>query len=1265
MKSKLIRLGILAILLITSTVFGAKWSEPITISDGSAPDLDIDPITGNVHIVTATRNFKLLYSKIAPNGNTISQEYVPSATAERGYGHFGPSVAVDQNGYPHIAYRQYDHNSKYTLFYVYKTALGWSQPLEIARSVLRGYVFRIDVDGLNRVHIAHGSSDNDVWGPVTYYRIENGNIVTHHEGLERYRADDRLEIETFGDNDLHLLLGSPDPNGGAITYWRSLNGGGQLLRFGDIHSNQCNSRNGSPDIFADASGAVNIVYGAREDNERGGLPSVRYVRFENDNKIIDQPITPTGFLTEWHQSLGLATVAASDDGQSVMVVFQQTDGGYLYAVSSNDGGQNWGSPLQLTYETFSGYEGRNKQMIRANGINFYLVYPKSDNSIGMLMYEAGDNEPPVAHAGGPYIGDEGQSITFDASDSSDDLAIVLYEWDWTNDGIYDMVTASPTAEHIFTDDFIGQVKLRVNDTVGRQSQATSMVTISNAAPTVTSNGNKLAKEGDVISFNAIINDAGTDDTHSILWHFGDGHSSAEINTTHAYADNGTYTARCEVFDDDGGTGTVQFIVNATNQAPVSLPGGPYSGVSGQPMTFSGAATDPGTADLPTMLYKWDLNNDGLFEISSQTAAKTFTTSGVYQIVLKVQDKDGGSDIAQASVSIAPAAPVVAAIPTQEIGENEEFTPIFLDNYVSDYDNPASQISWFADGTQFLSISINSRVATISRNIPNWTGSETIRFIAIDPTGLSDTTATTFTIFEVNDRPVALKINNQIINENDLFSEISLNNYVTDVDNTSAEMAWSFFGNQSLQVSISMETATNAAHTTRNILGLWTAAIAVPDSEWNGSEEINFVVTDPGNASDTTTVLFSVMPVNDIPVITPIPVQIIDQGQNFSPLFLNDYIFDPDHRDETINWTYQGNLELVVTILNRVLQITQPRPDWHGSETIILEATDPANGKATVAVTFTSLRDNKPPVLGPMPTISFTEDDTTYLSRDLLEALASDPDNTLDELSFSLLTTENLNWGIVPADRSLFITSKLNWNGSELVQLVVDDGFGGADSTTFIISVIAENDPPQPFALISPVEQFYSTWPPMIDFIWEKSMDPEGSSISYFWVLSSSEDFADSLSYAMTADTAYTFPTGGVIKQNGHFYWKVLAISNSDSYFSEATNVGHFLVATADVDDIAQGEQPTEFKLMPNYPNPFNPETHITYHLAEITRVRLEVFNQMGAVIRVLAAGEKAAGVHSVTWDGRNDQGQQVSSGVYFYRIQSDKQQFIEKMLLMK
>ncbi|MFA3783783.1 FlgD immunoglobulin-like domain containing protein [Melioribacteraceae bacterium 4301-Me] len=95
------------------------------------------------------------------------------------------------------------------------------------------------------------------------------------------------------------------------------------------------------------------------------------------------------------------------------------------------------------------------------------------------------------------------------------------------------------------------------------------------------------------------------------------------------------------------------------------------------------------------------------------------------------------------------------------------------------------------------------------------------------------------------------------------------------------------------------------------------------------------------------------------------------------------------------------------------------------------------------------------------------------------------------------------------------------------------------------------------------------------------------------------------------------------------------------------------------------EVPTSFSMSQNYPNPFNPTTTIKYAIPEKAQVKLTIYNMLGQQIKTLVNTEQDAGFYKVTWDGTNDFGSRVASGIYIYRIEAGKYVSTMKMNLLK
>jgi len=93
--------------------------------------------------------------------------------------------------------------------------------------------------------------------------------------------------------------------------------------------------------------------------------------------------------------------------------------------------------------------------------------------------------------------------------------------------------------------------------------------------------------------------------------------------------------------------------------------------------------------------------------------------------------------------------------------------------------------------------------------------------------------------------------------------------------------------------------------------------------------------------------------------------------------------------------------------------------------------------------------------------------------------------------------------------------------------------------------------------------------------------------------------------------------------------------------------------------------PKPLTLYQNYPNPFNPSTVIRFFLPKEAPVTLKIYDARGARVRTLCDGPQPVGYHSISWDGLNESGNNVSTGVYFYRLLAGKKVLTRKMVLLR
>ena len=328
--------------------------------------------------------------------------------------------------------------------------------------------------------------------------------------------------------------------------------------------------------------------------------------------------------------------------------------------------------------------------------------------------------PPTAAPGGPYTGNEGATVTFNGTGSTDPQGSPLtYAWTF-GDGA---TGTGPTPAHVYADNGSFTVTLIVTDALGLSSSAaTTTATIANVAPAVTLPANQVATAGIAYTLSATFSDAGVNDApwaYTIDW--GDGSpqttgsansQSAAITASHTYAAGGTDTMRVTVTDKDGGAGSAKtpVTVAAVNHPPTAVAGGPYTGTEGTAVAFSGSgSSDP---DGDALTYAWAFG-DGTTGTGA-TPSHAYADNGGYTVTLTVTDSHGAaSSPVSTTATITNVAPAVSAPAglTANAGSPVTLTATFSDPGVNDAPW-AYAINW-GDGTAQTTGNVTSQASGIS------------------------------------------------------------------------------------------------------------------------------------------------------------------------------------------------------------------------------------------------------------------------------------------------------------------------------------------------------------------------------------------------------------------------------------------------------------------------------------------------------------------------------------------------------------------------
>lgn len=238
------------------------------------------------------------------------------------------------------------------------------------------------------------------------------------------------------------------------------------------------------------------------------------------------------------------------------------------------------------------------------------------------------NDPPVAHAGGPYKGTVDVPITFDASQSTDDIGVVGYRWDWENDGMYDTQwLTNPITTHTYTKTGVFTVRLQVIDAGNLTDSSTSIVTINTNniyAPVADANGPYRALTYQPIRFDGSGSYGINGSIVNYTWNFGDSTVGYGQTPTHAYDTSGTFLVVLTVWDSnslssiDSTTARILLDANRNNISDI------MEETIGVPITESDLKQITINGEL---YYLVDINQDGLPDLLYNPTTNTKTTLG--------------------------------------------------------------------------------------------------------------------------------------------------------------------------------------------------------------------------------------------------------------------------------------------------------------------------------------------------------------------------------------------------------------------------------------------------------------------------------------------------------------------------------------------------------------------------------------------------------------------------------------------------------------
>jgi hypothetical protein len=328
--------------------------------------------------------------------------------------------------------------------------------------------------------------------------------------------------------------------------------------------------------------------------------------------------------------------------------------------------------------------------------------------------------------------------------------------------------------------------------------------------------------------------------------------------------------------------------------------------------------------------------------------------------------------------------------------------------------------------------------------------------------------------------------------------------------------------------------------------------------------------------------------------------------------------------------------------------------------ICLEATDKCGAKDTCYFEVTVY--NRPPQIT-------CPDDTSINGGDTLVSTdfsVTDPDGDSALVTFLDINPSAPNNPTIVENHVEWVTTG-NDNGRYLIRLVATDPCGAKDTCEFTVNVNQQD-----FTISATPEDQYVIQGHLMRYLVKLTSlfgfddpctlfvsglpDPPDSGVFDQSILTPTDSTGLNVYTTPATDTgSYTLTitaqamSGGKATPLEHSVQVVLRVMESSDVGDEADNPN----------------SPKSFALFQNQPNPFNPETKISYYLPKTCEVKITIYNILGENIRILFNGRQDAGMQTLFWDGKDKYGVQQSSGIYFYRMQAGKFTETKRMVLMK
>ncbi len=351
------------------------------------------------------------------------------------------------------------------------------------------------------------------------------------------------------------------------------------------------------------------------------------------------------------------------------------------------------------------------------------------------------------------------------------------------------------------------------------------------------------------------------------------------------------------------------------------------------------------------------------------------------------------------------------------------------------------------------------------------------------------------------------------------------------------------------------------------------------------------------------------------------------------------------------WLDSGSAVRLTAVPAEGFTFLRWRFDWGG----VPSAENPIDLTVDSPILIVAQFSNRPPVVH-APDTSFAEDEALILPDPLIRSWASEGNDSPAYLVFRFYPGPALLVDTIAIGLRIR-TAVPDWNGTEKLIMVAGDPGRGEGRDTLTITVTPVPDPPSDFNLLTPVaDHVFPEIPDTLRFEWEPASDPDGEAVSYTFRMDTAAAFSSPrlLVYPRLSGFRLDIPWHKGWTPGG-YHWTVTA---SDGTGLETTCANNFSFS---LDFI---ETPASFELRQNFPNPFNAGTDVEFGLPTAGRAKVQVFDIRGRLVRTLADDSFTEGFTTAHWDGSDDDGRRLASGLYVIRMTAGRFHGSRKAVLL-